>query len=269
VVVDFDDPTTLARAMDGADAVIHAAGNGKPPPGADPDAALRRQNVDPTRALLQVCGERRFVFVSSIAAHGPSLDGMRPRPGAPDLPLSAYGRSKLEAERLVEAHPRALTLRPPPVYGPGDANFLPLFRAARWGFVPVISPTSRTSLIHVRDLADALVAACGSEHRGTWSVDDGVPHTWGEVVAELGRAVGREARPLILPRRVLPWAARAAEEVARRRGAPTFFTSDKARDLVQPHWLCGEPPPSWGWVPRISLREGLAETAASYARAGW
>jgi nucleoside-diphosphate-sugar epimerase len=69
-------------------------------------------------------GTRRLVFVSSIAVFGSSAD--RPVSEAtPVAPDSAYGRSKLEAEREVQ---RALAngpgdwviVRPPLVYGPGN-----------------------------------------------------------------------------------------------------------------------------------------------------
>merc|ERR1712039_222105 len=69
-------------------------------------------------------GVRRLVFVSSLAARVPAL--------------SAYGASKAEAEAVVEASGLDwTTVRPPAVYGPRDIDMLDLFRAAKWGVVPL------------------------------------------------------------------------------------------------------------------------------------
>lgn len=270
VEVDWDEVGSLARAADDADAVVHAAGGGKPPGGRDPEDAIWRQNVDTTVRLLEAVGDRRIVFVSSLSAHGPSLDGGRPARGAAPSPRSTYGRSKLEAERRVAGCRSALILRPPPVYGPGDRNFLALFRAAGRGVVPVIGRQAHTSLVHVHDLADAVVAGVGSDLTGSWFVDDGDVHTWGGIVDTLGDVLGRRVRAVPVPRRALPWAAVASEAFGRWFGGPVFLSRDKVVDMCQLHWVCGAAPSdALGWAPRVRLREGLAETAAWYRAKGW
>src|SRR5688500_16786357 len=102
----FDEPNSLldCPALDGADVVFHLAGATK---AARPDAFLAA-NVAPPRFLLGALAARRlcprFVFVSSQAAAGPAQAKHRavdeddvPRP------IEPYGRSKLEAERIVES----------------------------------------------------------------------------------------------------------------------------------------------------------------------
>ena len=141
---DLDDGAALHQLVTGAHAVIHVAGRTR---AADP-AQFEAANVQGTLAVIEAAlaaGAGRLVFVSSLAAREPGL--------------SAYGASKARAERLVAATALDWTIvRPPAVYGPGDRDMFELFRAAKWGIVPVPAG-GRASLIHVDDLAMAVAGA--------------------------------------------------------------------------------------------------------------
>ena len=139
----LSDRAALASLVEDAEAMLHVAGLTNAPDPAD----FRAANVEGTQNLLQACqdaGVRRFVFVSSLSAREPGL--------------SRYGASKAEAEKWVGASGLDWTIvRPPAVYGPRDSDMLELFRAARFGLVPV-PPRGRTSIIYVEDLARCLLA---------------------------------------------------------------------------------------------------------------
>src|SRR5437870_6018933 len=99
---DVTDAASLPAAVEGVDAIVHAAGLVK----ARREAEFHRVNAAGTANLLEAIATsrhsvKRFVYVSSLAAHGPSPDA-RPRPiNAPPQPVSAYGRSKLRGEDAV------------------------------------------------------------------------------------------------------------------------------------------------------------------------
>ncbi|MDQ3035130.1 MAG: NAD-dependent epimerase/dehydratase family protein, partial [Myxococcota bacterium] len=140
----FDDASGLRRAMDGIEAIVHAAGGGLTPHVEE----VYRANAGSTRALLEALPSsvRRFVLVSSVAAHGPSPAHRDALETDPDAPRSHYGRSKLEAERAALAHADRLevvVVRPPTLYGPGEHRMIPLFRAARRGVLPMVHPSGR------------------------------------------------------------------------------------------------------------------------------
>jgi len=86
-----------------------------------------RNNVEATRGLMRVASESKilklFVFTSTIGAvdRAPWDPCRNPLTGAsPCHPQSAYGRSKLECERLVAASGLPwVIVRPSWVYGPG------------------------------------------------------------------------------------------------------------------------------------------------------
>src|ERR1700722_12501724 len=134
-----EDAAKVADAVKGVDAIIHSAGLVK----ARSPEEFHRTNVDGTRNLIEAAKVhapklRRFVLVSSLAAAGPSLDGVPlDRDGAG--PVTHYGRSKLEAERVVLAAKDSLPvtiLRPGAIYGPRDQEILVFFKSVKSGVLP-------------------------------------------------------------------------------------------------------------------------------------
>lgn len=257
---DLGDSAALAMLVTGADAVIHVAGLTNTP---DP-AEFETANVTGTAHVLAAmagAGAGRLVFVSSLAARAPEL--------------SAYGASKARAEALVEASRLDwTTVRPPAVYGPRDIDMLDLFRAAKWGVVP-LPPGGATSIIHADDLAALLVGlAAGSAaptRKQTYEPDDGREGGWShkELAQAIGQAMGK-ARVFAphLPRAVLD-AAAAADRIA--RGDRAKLTADRVGYMCHPNWVVRShlrPPPAI-WQPRIAGAEGLKATAQWYVREGW
>lgn len=256
---DLADTAALATLCAGADAVIHVAGLTNTPDPAEFDVA----NVTGTAhvmAAMQGAGVRRLVFVSSLAAREPKL--------------SAYGASKAKAEALVEASGLDwTTVRPPAVYGPRDIDMLDLFRAAKWGVVP-LPPGGATSIIHADDLASLLVTLAASNaaptKKKTYEPDDGREGGWShkELAAAIGRAMGRRVIAPHLPRPVLE-AAAAADRIA--RGDKAKLTPDRVGYMCHPNWVARfdrKPPPGL-WQPQIAGEEGLKATAEWYRREGW
>lgn len=257
---DLNDTAALAALVQGADAVVHVAGLTNTPDPREFDLA----NVTGTAnvlAAMDEAGVRRLVFVSSLSARMPGL--------------SAYGASKARAEALVEASRLDwTTVRPPAVYGPRDIDMLDLFRAAKWGVVP-LPPGGATSIIHADDLARLLVTlaatdAAPSRHQ-TYEPDDGREGGWShkELAAAIGRAMGRRVvfAPH-LPRKVLDVAAAADR---RLRGDKAKLTADRVGYMCHPNWVARfdrKPPPGL-WQPRIGGKEGLKATAEWYRREGW
>jgi nucleoside-diphosphate-sugar epimerase len=257
---DLSDQAALAALVEGVDAVMHVAGLTNTP---DP-AEFETANVTGTAnviAAMAGAGVRRLVFVSSLSARKPEL--------------SAYGASKARAEALVEASQLEwTTVRPPAVYGPRDIDMLDLFRAARWGVVP-LPPGGATSIIHADDLARLLITLASGNAAATkkqvYEPDDGREGGWShkELAAAIGRAMGRgRVFAPHLPKKVLD-AAAAADRIA--RGPKAKLTADRVDYMAHPNWVARfdrKPPPGL-WQPKIAGEEGLKATAEWYAREGW
>lgn len=277
VTADVRDPASLVHLTAGVAWVFHFGGVTR----ARSAREFFRVNTEGTQALAQAFSRNApsdglFLFCSSLAASGPAPAADRPRrENDPPVPITAYGESKLAAERWLEEHlaPRCrlVCVRPPAVYGPRDEAVLVLFRVARRGWLPLPAPhASRLSLIHGEDLAAACLTLAAGGAQGVFHVSDGQIYRWEEVGAAAGRALGRRLRAVWLP----AWAVRAAGAVAelggRLTGSLPVVNRDKARDLVQPYWICDPAQVlAAGFLPRYGLEEGVAQTIRWYQSAGW
>lgn len=141
VNADLGRPETIARAVEGADAVVNLVGIFK----GDLEL-IHVHGAGKLAAAAKAAGARAFVQVSAIGAD-------------PDAE-SEYGRTKGLGEQAVRAaFPNSTIIRPSVVFGPED-EFTNRFAAmARFPFLPVIAPNTRFQPLFVRDLAKALAAA--------------------------------------------------------------------------------------------------------------
>ncbi len=253
---DLGDRAALGRLVKGADCIIHAAGAVK----ALGAAQFFEINTLGTERLLNAAQSANpnapFIHLSSLAAREPRL--------------SPYAASKRASEDKVAlwAGPRPwMILRPPAVYGPGDLALLPLFRLARYGFIPYpAAEGARFSLIHVADLADAIVALIDAEWRGNpvLEIDDGTEggHDWAQTIACLQALAGRKLRSWRLPRASMIPIALATQSAARFTGRPHILSPAKLNELYQPDWVARHDDVRMrgNWRPRHDLAHGFADT---------
>jgi UDP-glucose 4-epimerase len=255
---DLANPQALANLVAGADAVLHIAGVVNTP---DP-MGFHLGNVVGTEALVEAAahaGVRRLVFVSSLAAREPGL--------------SIYGKSKRHAEEVVQVSGLDWTVvRPPAIYGPRDREMLELFRAARWGVVPM-PPSGHASIVHVEDLARlllALVPTGKAVSQRLFEPDDGRAGGWShrELAKAIGAAVGRNVWAPHLPKTALS-AAAWIDGRLRRGGAK--LTPDRVGYMTHHDWVsrADKAPPANLWRAEIPTGEGLAATARWYREQGW
>jgi len=253
----LDRPETLHALAKGADAVIHVAGVVNAPDLAGFEAG----NVGGTLAMVEAAraaGVERFVHISSLSAREPQL--------------SAYGASKAKAETVVQASGLDWTIvRPPWVYGPGDADTLDMFKMARNGFV-LLPPDGRISVIEVSDLARLLLALVpsGETRAQLYEADDGKEGGWTHKAfgKAIGWAVGHNVTAVSVPAPLLRIAARL-DRLFRGKGAK--LTPDRVGYFCHPDWTVDparRPPPRL-WLPEVGTRDGLKATAAAYREAGW
>ncbi|RIV87831.1 NAD-dependent epimerase/dehydratase family protein [Aurantiacibacter zhengii] len=255
---DLSSHDALDRLMQGATAVIHIAGVVNAP-----DAeGFFEGNAQGTRnvvAAAQRGGVRRFVHVSSLAAREPDL--------------SLYGQSKRQAEHFLEDSDLDWTIvRPPAVYGPRDTEIFELFKAARWGLLPM-PPAGRTSIIHVDDLARLLLDLVDSPADSQPRVlepDDGKDGGWShkQLAHAIGAAMGKSVWAPHVPRGVLMGAARLDRLL---RGDRAKLTLDRASYMAHPDWTSSpdRAVPARLWSPQIGTKDGLAETARWYKVNNW
>ncbi len=244
----------MKRLLDDADTVVHVAGVVK----ALNEAAFMRVNADAAAHLARLAhaaGVRRFVQVSSLAAREPHL--------------SAYARSKRAGEEAVLAAlgKRAVAVRPPAVYGPGDeATFGLVDQLSRpHAFIPGHAGM-RVSLIHVHDLAEALARLALADAAGgeVLDIDDGREggYSWADIAREAARALGRPVRLHLLPRPLVRAAALLADAASLITRRPFMLSRQKVNELYHDDWVARTPKVSdrLDWTARLQFAQGFLDT---------
>ena len=203
----------------------------------------------------------KFVFVSSLAARGP--DGFY-------QPVTSYGKSKLLAEQELLSMDLPLVLvRPTAVYGPGDAEFLKLFKVIKWGIAPLLAPASqKLSFVYVKDLARLLIDhAMHLPDQTTLTVTDGHTYSPTFFYSEVGKSIGRNPLSIRIPGPLtLAYAQLNAFFSQLARHNPTL-NPEKMKELLSDWTLSDKDNPPEGFY-FTSLKEGLAETARHYKTLG-
>ena len=277
VRADLEDPAAVAAAVAGAARVYHLAGYlhaGAPFSGGEDYAPYRAANVDLTARLLAAserAGVDRFLFASTTGVYGPAAAAPVTE-DSPTEPLSAYGRSKVEAEELVRAAARrglATTIvRPSATYGTGDRHFLPVALAlARMRRLPLIDGGRHlVDFGHVSDVARLMALAGESPAaRGkTYNAASGQPQPLRDLFAEYAALTGQPA-PAIIPvpagvcralgpllQAALRMLAPAMSALVTREGL-AYLARDVSYDMTRAY-------EDLGFRPRVDFRTGLALT---------
>lgn len=249
--VALDDAAALRAALAQADYVIYCAGAVRGRSVSD----FRPANVDGVHAVLAAAQRQGaapgVLHVSSLAATRPHL--------------SDYAATKRAGEEVVRGYAgdNYVIVRPPAVYGPGDREMRPLFDALRRGIAVVTGPPGqRLSLLHVDDLAAAVVAmlAHWDACRGAaFELDDGTPggYGWNDIIA--AATAGQRVLKVRTPRTLLRLVAGANLGLAAVFGYAPMLSPGKVRELSEPSWLCDNRAinAATGWLPLRDLRAGL------------
>lgn len=278
VVGDLRDRAALELALDDAEYIYHLAAVLM----ATSSHAFRETNVDGTRNLLQAVANRsrgrvrRFLFASAQAAAGPSPDGRPLDESAPLRPVSAYGRSKADAEAVAwEFSDRVpiTIVRPVAVYGEREQDIsrgtFPMVKA---GLAPKLGFAAKTaSVIYVGDVVTGMIAAAESRQAAgrIYFLADPHPYPQHELVDAMARAMGRRIRlPVTVPHLMLSVIATFAEFGHRFDHKRPMLTRDKVRELKQRWWVVTPAAAirDLGWSPQVSLRDGMARAVAEWSQ---
>ncbi len=273
VMGDLNDDEALRQAVQGVDAVFHAAALlGF----RTTDAALMDVNVGGTQRLLraaQAASVGRFVHISSVAVYGPHEPPIRE--DTPPTPNNAYGRSKLAAEEAVWRASAAglpvAILRPCIVYGPGDRYFTPILtQLMRLPALPLPEGgDTLIELVYASDVAEAAllaatrVAAVGQ----AYNITDGRPTTFRDVVETYALLTGNAPRLVSLDvDRLVQLAGVVREAVAPVAPRLAHLLQEETLDNLRHdiHYDTGKAQRQLGYAPQVGLYEGLRRALDTY-----
>ncbi len=274
-------PESLGDAVRGVDVVFHLAAIA-----ADwgPVERFFKVNVEGTRNMLEAAagaGVGRFVFMSSPAVHRYSGHYKSTESVPRDCPADfAYGRSKIEAEDLVnETHKRGVMegvivrtgLFP---FGPNDTtSFYKLARVLEKGmFCYVGGGRAKTSTAYVENLCSGVELA-GSHPRAagrTFIIADDVDVSWKELIERFCYELGVKPPQLSVPygaADILAAAVEGAWSVLKLESDPPI-TRYRARLMHRDlSFVSTKACRELGYAPAVSLDEGIRRTVAWYKSA--
>ncbi|MBC7435632.1 MAG: SDR family oxidoreductase, partial [Bdellovibrionales bacterium] len=229
--MDIADPASVEAALQRWQpwAVINTAGFVRVDD-AETDAPRQwRENATGPAVLAEACqrhGVHLLCFSSDLV-----FDGAKRKPyleADAAQPLNAYGRAKLEAERLVlAAAPKALMVRSAAFFGPWDThNFITTgLRALRRGDPWVAANDQAVSPTYVPDLVHVALDLLIDGENGIWHLANQGSASWSQLACMAAEAARLDTR-LVLP---VPGAA-----LGQRAKRPSFSALGSARGQIMP-----------------------------------
>lgn len=267
---DLSDVQRLTQALDGADALIHAAGSYRVGIPANERDAMWDANVGTTTRALEAAkaaGTQRIVYVSTVNAFGNTsrdvVDESHRRDPADGF-LSAYDETKYRAHAVAEERAAAgapiVIVMPSQVYGPGDHSlFGEQVSAAYRGKLRYRSlDDAGIGLVHIDDLAAGIVAALDRGTTGRSYVLSGPTTTLGEAIDLAARIGGRAPPSLRIPTGVL----RALAPFGRFVGQPNVAELISAGSGVTYWATAARAEHELGWHAR-PIEDGFRDTFAT------
>lgn len=189
-------------------------------------------------------GIKRFVYVSSQAAMGPSQTCAPQSISAGCNPVSHYGKSKLKGEEEVLKFKDKLPvmiLRPSAVYGPRDKDLFPFFKLASMGIFPILTgnPECYVQLLLVDDFAEicSMIARGKDLKNNIYFLAGEKAYQWKEVGEIIGSVTGKKASILVLPMWLIKTIAFLSEEIMALLGKTAALNRDKIREFCQRYWM--------------------------------
>jgi dihydroflavonol-4-reductase len=266
VIGDVLDRAAVERALDGTDAVIHAANVYSL--NAAHAERMGEVNTTGTRIVLTAAAERALdpiVHVSSFVALVPAEAFSEDSP--PAHPRAPYCASKAEAERIAlelrSAGAAVVLTNPGAAYGPHDPHLgenARFVRALLTNQLPVTAPGG-WGIVDVRDLAVAharILRLTSHPHRylmlGYW-------RSLAEVRAVLQQVTGRRLPAVRVGERTFRAVARVADAAERRFGRDVGLSLDTIEVTSGPVWEGdgGSDALGLAWrSPEESLRDTVA-----------
>ena len=239
-------------------------------------------------AVLRSSTPPRVVHVSSLAACGPSTKHRPTVEADRAAPVSCYGHSKLESERVVNTYADRLPIsivRPPIVMGQGDNNGLKMFKLIEqfnYHLIPGLR-NRQYSVIHVDDLVNALISVA-KQGKSIPSSGESDPAATGIYFAsteqlsyadlgrKIGLAMGRNRTRCFYVARPIFWSVGAFNSMlARATNRPYLLNLDKYREVIAGDWTCSSEKllAETDFDSSVPLVDRLKQTIQWYQENGW
>ena len=273
-------PGSLARPVQGADAVLHLAAMmdvWRPIGDYQAVNVTGTQNIG--RAAL-AAGVRRLVHMSSSSVYGMALgrpaDESFPLAPFPDpYPITKAAGDSAVQRMIAEDHLPAVIIRPDQIFGPGDhLHFGRMAGRLRSGRGIVVgSGENAMPFVYITDVVQGLLLALDSDHAvgQAYNIGSDRPLTQQQFLDAIAYDIGVSPPRFHVPYRILYAAGYLAERLAMvtpswsrppitRLGVAFFGTDNR--------YATGKARRELGYSPQVELRDGVRMTAMWYRQHG-
>jgi UDP-glucose 4-epimerase len=257
------------------DYVIHAAGTTKANSEAEYDLVNNVYTINLAAAAAKNKKVKRFVFISSLASIGPSKNAAESiTENTPRHPVTAYGKSKLNAENNLKKVDIASTVfRPTAIYGPREKDIFIVTKTLCKGIDPYIGRTAQQlSFVYGPDMGDIAVKALKQTGASTeYNITDGKSYSR-YAYADIVKAVlNKKAVRFHLPLPVIKTALFVVERINRAMKKVSPVSIEKLNELTAVNWVCdiSKARRELGFEPKFDLEKGLKATIDWYKENKW
>lgn len=277
VYLNYSSTDHIQSTVKDFDYIIHAAGITK----AKDELIYNKINADVSKTLADAAVKgctalKKFIFVSSLAALGPLSDlNTLIQDTSEPKPVTAYGRSKLRAERYLQSIPDLplLGFRPTAVYGPRERDLFILIQALNRGLDPYIGKfDQQLSFIYVKDLAKIIINSLhGTPPKQFYNVSDGKVYDRYALADTAKHILQTKTLRIHLPLRGVNMLASFMDRLYAKRTSTPVLNKEKMNELIAINWACDIEAlqSDLGFVPQYDLLSGLAETIRWYKDHRW
>lgn len=281
--LDLSSRERLVQQLEGFsfDYIVHAAGVTKSLHAKD----FWKVNTEGTKNLVDAILQlqmpiKRFVYLSSLSIFGPIAERQPYREITEDdipKPNTAYGKSKLEAERYLDSIGNNfpyIVLRPTGVYGPREKDYFLMAKSIK-GHVDFSVGFRRQDItfVYVQDVVQAVFLAFDHGMSGRkYFLSDGKVYQSSAFSNYIHEELGR---PWWIRLKAPIWVLRVVTSIGERighlTGKITALNNDKYHILKQRNWRCNIEPTmdELGYHPHYDLERGVKLTIAWYKDNNW
>ena len=196
--------------------------------------------------LIQKYQEKdfHFIFLSSIACAGPSIHDHLCNESSLERPVSHYGQSKWEAEKLIKSllpsKWKLTIIRPPMVFGPRDSALLEVYKLINKGVAiyPGLNGRQKSySYVGVYDLVNGIELSLYRSRTNqieTYYICYPQSVTLAEMHRIMAQSLGVNLKvSLKIPHAILKIAGWTCDKLKINSG----LNSDKVREMIPQRWI--------------------------------
>lgn len=277
VQLDYQETGAIEKLFEekGFDYVIHAAGTTKANSEAAYDLVNNIYTINLASAAAKSKKVKRFVFISSLASIGPSKNAAESiTENTPRNPVTAYGKSKLNAENNLKKLDIASTVfRPTAIYGPREKDIFIVTKTLCKGLDPYIGKIQQQlSFVYGPDMGEIAVKALKQTGGNTeYNITDGNSYSRYAYADIVKGILNKKAIRFHLPLPVIKAALFVVERINRAMNKVSPVSIEKLNELTAINWACdiSKAKNELGFDPKFDLEKGLKASVEWYKENKW